>query len=136
MNIGIMWFLRWIPITAAPLLIFVAIAFMIPGFWQYIASMWLSKRGRKIFVNRWWLRIPPLGIGLMFLGWVVSVICHALSACLLGFDFLLNLINIRNENFVIDNGTWKKSNLLKLYQKAQTPFDWHFDAFKLAKKFY
>ena len=38
------------------------------------------------------------------------------------------------ENFVIDNGTWKKSNLLKLYQKAQTPFDWHFDAFKLAKK--
>ena len=96
MNIGIMWFLRWVPITAAPLLIFIAIGFMIPGFWQYIASMWLSKRGRKIFVNRWWLRIPPLGIGLMFLGWVVSVICHALSACLRGFDFLLNLIKFPN----------------------------------------
>lgn len=93
MNIGIMWFLRWIPITAAPLLIFIAIAFMIPGFWQYIASMWLSKRGRKIFVNRWWLRIPPLGIGLMFLGWVVSVICHALSACLNGLDTLFGIIS-------------------------------------------
>ena len=93
MNIGIMWFLRWLPITAAPLLIFIAIGFMIPGFWQYIASMWLSKRGRKIFVNRWWLRIPPLGIGLMFLGWVVSVICHALSGTLYLLDKLFEIIS-------------------------------------------
>lgn len=92
MNIGIMWFLRWVPITAAPLLIFIAIGFMIPGFWQYIASMWLSKRGRKIFVNRWWLRIAPFGIGFMFLGWLVSVLCHAISGLLFGFDSLLNLI--------------------------------------------
>ena len=96
MNIGIMWFLRWVPITAAPLLIFIAIGFMIPGFWQYIASMWLSKRGRKIFVNRWWLRIAPFGIAVMFLGWLISVLCHALSACLYGFDFLLSLINFPN----------------------------------------
>jgi hypothetical protein len=78
MKWGIIWFLRWIPLTAAPLLIIMAVLFMVPGFWQYIASMWLSKRGRRIF-NRWWVRIPPLGIGLMMLGWAVNVLSHLLS---------------------------------------------------------
>ena len=39
-----------------------------------------------------------------------------------------------NKNFLIKKGLWKNNNLWKLYQKAQTPYNWHFDAFKLAKK--
>ena len=39
-----------------------------------------------------------------------------------------------NKKFVIKKGLWKNNNLWKLYKKAQTPYNWHFDAFKLAKK--
>ena len=39
-----------------------------------------------------------------------------------------------NKNFVIKKGLWKNNNLWHLYQKAHTPYEWHFDAFKLAKK--
>ena len=39
-----------------------------------------------------------------------------------------------NKNFRIKSGLWKNKNLNNLYKKAQTPFDWHKDAFKLAKK--
>ena len=34
----------------------------------------------------------------------------------------------------IKKGIWKGKNLWDLYNKAQTPFTWHADAFKLAKK--
>ena len=36
--------------------------------------------------------------------------------------------------FKIKKGTWKNKYLWDLYKKAQTPFSWHEDAFKLAKK--
>ena len=78
MKWGIIWFLRWLMLPSPPILIITAVLFMVPGFWQYIASMWLSKRGRRIF-NRWWVRIPPLGIGLMMIGWAVNVLSHLLS---------------------------------------------------------
>lgn len=39
-----------------------------------------------------------------------------------------------NKNFKIKSGIWKNKNLYNLYKKAQTPYDWHYDAFKLAKK--
>ena len=39
-----------------------------------------------------------------------------------------------NNKFKIESGTWKGLNLSSLYKKAQTPFEWHYDAFKLAKK--
>ena len=39
-----------------------------------------------------------------------------------------------NKKFKIKSGIWKNKNLFNLYKKAQTPFDWHYDAFKLAKK--
>ena len=41
---------------------------------------------------------------------------------------------IVNKKFKIKKGLWKGKNLWDLYKKAQTPFDWHHDAFKLAKK--
>ncbi len=41
---------------------------------------------------------------------------------------------IVNKNFKIKNGLWKGKNLWKLYDQACTPFAWHKDAFKLAKK--
>ncbi len=41
---------------------------------------------------------------------------------------------IVNKKFKIKTGLWKGKNLWDLYKKAQTPFDWHHDAFKLAKK--
>ena len=39
-----------------------------------------------------------------------------------------------NKDYKIKRGLWKNKNLYKLYSKAQTPFDWHKDAFKIAKK--
>lgn len=36
--------------------------------------------------------------------------------------------------FKIKKGIWKNKYLWDLYKKAQTPFSWHEDAFKLAKK--
>ena len=38
------------------------------------------------------------------------------------------------KNFQIKSGLWKGKNLWKLYKQACTPFSWHEDAFKLAKK--
>lgn len=34
----------------------------------------------------------------------------------------------------ISEGVWKNKNLFELYENAHTPFKWHYDAFKLAKK--
>ena len=39
-----------------------------------------------------------------------------------------------NKNFKINEGIWGNKYLWDLYQKAHTPFNWHYDAFKLAKK--
>lgn len=41
---------------------------------------------------------------------------------------------IVNKNFRIKSGLWKGKNLWELYKRACTPFAWHKDAFKLAKK--
>ena len=41
---------------------------------------------------------------------------------------------IVDKNFKIKKGLWKGKNLWNLYKKAHTPFDWHYDAFKVAKK--
>ena len=47
-------------------------------------------------------------------------------------DITLNTINNR---FRIKDGIWKNKIYWKLYEKSCTPFNWHYDAFKLAKKF-
>ena len=39
-----------------------------------------------------------------------------------------------NKKFIISKGLWKKKSLWDLYKKAQTPFEWHKEAFNLAKK--
>ncbi len=41
----------------------------------------------------------------------------------------------KDEKFKILSGTWKDMYLWDLYQKACTPFKWHKEAFKIAKKF-
>lgn len=41
---------------------------------------------------------------------------------------------IVNKNFKIKSGLWKDKNLHKLYKKAETPFEWHKEAFDLARK--
>ncbi len=43
-------------------------------------------------------------------------------------------ITLRNNNYKIKSGIWKSSTLWSIYQKAHTPFAWHADAFRLAKK--
>ena len=40
----------------------------------------------------------------------------------------------KTKQFCIKDGIWKNKYLCDLYKKACTPFDWHQDAFKLAKK--
>ena len=44
-------------------------------------------------------------------------------------------LNNKNNNFKIKRGIWKNKYLWDLYKKACTPFKWHADAFKIAKKF-
>ena len=43
-------------------------------------------------------------------------------------------ITSKNLNLKIHNGIWKGKKLWDLYKKACTPYEWHHDAFKLAKK--
>ena len=43
-------------------------------------------------------------------------------------------ITFKNPNSKIKEGLWKNKNLWELYEKAHTPFEWHYDAFKIAKK--
>jgi pseudaminic acid synthase len=43
-------------------------------------------------------------------------------------------INKKNNNFRIKQGIWKGKYLWNLYEEAHTPFSWHREAFKLAKK--
>jgi len=41
----------------------------------------------------------------------------------------------KDKNFKIRSGPWKNMYLWDLYQKACTPFNWHKEAFRIAKKF-
>ena len=43
-------------------------------------------------------------------------------------------INQKLSQFKIKEGIWKGNTLWNLYKKAHTPFDWHKEAFSLAKK--
>ena len=43
-------------------------------------------------------------------------------------------IKSKSNKFKIKSGIWKNKYLWDLYKEAQTPFKWHYDAFKLAKK--
>ena len=43
-------------------------------------------------------------------------------------------IKSKSKIFKIKSGLWKNKFVWDLYKKAQTPFSWHADAFKLAKK--
>ena len=43
-------------------------------------------------------------------------------------------LNKKSKEFKIKGGIWNKNYLWDLYQKAQTPFSWHHEAFKIAKK--
>lgn len=43
-------------------------------------------------------------------------------------------INKLNHHFLVKEGIWKNKSLWEIYKKAHTPFKWHKDAFKLAKK--
>ena len=43
-------------------------------------------------------------------------------------------LNKKNSVFKINKGIWKNKYLWELYEKAHTPYSWHYDAFKFAKK--
>ncbi len=43
-------------------------------------------------------------------------------------------IKSKKGSFKIKSGIWKNKYLWDLYKKAQTPYEWHYDAFKLARK--
>lgn len=43
-------------------------------------------------------------------------------------------IKSKEKNFILKNGLWKNIDLWTLYKNAQTPYKWHDDAFKVAKK--
>ena len=39
-----------------------------------------------------------------------------------------------SKKFLIKNGIWRNKNLWEIYNKAHTPFKWHKDAFRVARK--
>ena len=43
-------------------------------------------------------------------------------------------LNSKKKDFILKKGLWKNNNLWSLYKKAQTPYKWHNEAFKLAKE--
>lgn len=65
------------------------------------------------------------------------------SACMNGADLIKIqtyepqdiTLNDKSKNFLIKDGIWKNKTLWNLYKKACTPFKWHNDAFKIAKKY-
>jgi len=65
------------------------------------------------------------------------------SACINGADLIKIqtyeqkdiTLNKNYGNFKISKGIWKGQNLWDLYHKTCTPFAWHADAFKIAKKY-
>ena len=65
------------------------------------------------------------------------------SACLNGADLIKIqtyepediTLNKSYGNFKIKKGIWKGQKLWNLYKKVCTPFAWHNDAFKIAKKY-
>ncbi len=44
-------------------------------------------------------------------------------------------LKVKNNKFKIKKGIWKNKYLWDLYSKACTPFSWHEEAFKIAKKY-
>jgi len=44
-------------------------------------------------------------------------------------------LNIKKKEFKIKKGIWKNKYLWNLYKEASTPFNWHADAFRIAKKY-
>ena len=44
-------------------------------------------------------------------------------------------LNIKKKKFKIKNGIWKNKYLWNLYERAHTPYRWHYDAFKIARKY-
>ncbi len=42
-------------------------------------------------------------------------------------------LSSKKKKFVLKKGIWKNLDLWSLYKKAQTPYDWHYKAFKLAR---
>ena len=65
------------------------------------------------------------------------------SACINGADLIKIqtyepkdiTLNKNYGKFVIKSGIWKNKKLWDLYKRACTPFSWHYEAFKLAKKY-
>ncbi len=65
------------------------------------------------------------------------------SACLNGADMIKIqtyepkdiTLKSKKKAFKIKSGIWKNKYLWDLYLNAHTPFRWHYDAFKLAKKY-
>ena len=45
-----------------------------------------------------------------------------------------DMMTLKNNNFIIKNGMWKKKNLWNLYKKAHTPLSWHKPLYKYAKE--
>ena len=60
--------------------------------------------------------------------------CGADAVKLQTFDADMMSINSDNKDFIIQEGIWKGYKLWDLYDKAKTPFEWHHELFKFAKK--
>jgi pseudaminic acid synthase len=103
----------------------------------------MFKLSKNLFINK---KSPPLIIAEIsgnHGGNKKLFLKHIESACLNGADLIkiqtyepVDIVNEKiGKKFYIKNGIWKNKNLYNLYKKACTPFKWHSEAFKLAKKY-
>ena len=71
------WILRWVLIIPYVLPI-TMLLFWHPNFWESIAGLFIKEESRKMF-RPFWVRIPPIGMPFMILGWLLNVVFNALS---------------------------------------------------------
>lgn len=75
----LVWVLRWIWFIP-PLIPITMILFWHPTMYKYILPLFVKKgsAGYNAFTP-FWIRIPPIGLSLMAIGWLLSAFVNALS---------------------------------------------------------
>lgn len=75
----LLWVLRWV-FFIPPVIPITMILFWHPTVYKYILPLFVKKgsAGYNAFTP-FWIRIPPIGIGLLALGWLLSAFVNALA---------------------------------------------------------
>ena len=75
----LLWIVRWVYFIP-PVIPITMVLFWHPTMYKYILPLFLKRgsAGYNAFAP-FWIRIPPIGIGLLVIGWLLSALANALS---------------------------------------------------------